>query len=251
MIQSKRWRRAMIVSLVIHAVILTGVGWIASHSLPSQEVTEQVVELDLSSEADMPLGDSAAVSSGSDGAASLPSQAAALSASSAAVPHVVTATSSMAVLSAEIPTGVSESGAGSAAGSSEGAGQGQVAGTGSGSGSGNSGSGSGSGSGNGSGSGSGRGSGGYTHPGILSQVTPTYPDSARRQGVQGTVVLKIQILTNGQPGFVTVYRSSGDDSLDAAAVDAVQQWRFIPAQDRNTGEAITCVTTMPVAFRLN
>jgi protein TonB len=85
----------------------------------------------------------------------------------------------------------------------------------------------------------------------LSQVAPRYPESARQQGIQGTVMLKIQILSNGRPGFVSVYRSSGNGSLDDAAVEAVQQWRFIPSEDRNTGEAITCVTTMPVAFRLN
>jgi periplasmic protein TonB len=261
MAKSKRWRKAMIASLVIHAVVLTGVGWIASRALVQQEVAEQVVELDLSQEADFPLAEngdssmSASGSTGDSGAAPLAAQPATSPATSAA-PSVVAATSSMSVLSAEVPTPVESSGGNS--GQSSG-GSGQVAGGGSGNGAGSGGSGGGNGSGSG-GSGSGRGSGnggagrgagGYTHPGILSQVTPVYPESARRQGVQGTVLLKIQILSNGSPGFVSVYRTSGNDSLDDAAVEAVQQWRFIPAEDRSTGEAITCVTTMPVVFRLD
>lgn len=265
MAKSKRWRKAMIASLVIHAVVLTGVGWIASRSLVHQEVAEQVVELDLSQEADFPLaenGDFSTSAGGSSGAAPQAAQQAVPAAAPAAsaVPRVMAATSSMSVLSAQVPTSVSEPSGENNVGQSSGvSGQGQVASGGSGNG--NSGSG-GSGGGNGSesgGSGSGRGSGnggsgrggGYTHPGILSQVTPAYPESARRQGVQGTVILKIQILASGRPGFVSVYRSSGDDSLDDAAVEAVQQWRFIPAEDRSTGEAITCITTMPVVFRLD
>ncbi len=244
MVKSKRWRKAIVASLVIHAVILTGVGWIASHSLTPPEVSEQYIELDLSPDADLPLGagnDSTSASGAAPLAVSLAVPATA--AAAATVPNVVAATNSLSVLSAEVPTSVSESSGGGA--SSGGSSQGAASGGGSGSGSG------GSGSGNGSGNGSGRGAGGYTHPGILSQVAPHYPESARQQGIQGTVMLKIQILSNGRPGFVSVYRSSGNGSLDDAAVEAVQQWRFIPSEDRNTGEAITCVTTMPVAFRLN
>lgn len=250
MVQSKRWRKAMIASLVIHAVILTSVGWVASHSLTQPEITEQYVELDLSPEADLPLADNQAESTPASGATSLataPVSSGTAASFAAAVPSVVASTSSLSVLSAEVPMSVSESGGGSAGQSSEGSSQGQASGGASGSGNGGR-----SGGGNGSGSGSsGNGSQGYTHPGILSQVNPTYPESARRQGVQGTVILKIQILSSGRPGSVSVYRSSGNDGLDDAAVEAVQQWRFIPAEDRSTSEPITCVTTMPVVFRLN
>lgn len=253
MAQSKRWR-AMIASFVIHAVVLTSVGWLASRALVQQEVLEQYVELDLSQKDDLPLAENEDSSTSASGAAPLATQQAVSAAASAdsAVPKVVAATSSMLVLSAEVSTSVSEPGGGSVGQSRGGAGQGQAAGgdngVSSGNGSGSDGSGGGNGAGNGS---SGRGAGGYTHPGILSQVTPTYPESARRQGVQGTVVLKIQILSSGRPGFVSIYRSSGNDSLDDAAVEAVQQWQFIPAEDRNTGERITSVTTMPVVFRLD
>lgn len=251
MAKSKRWRKAMIASFVIHAIILTSVGWVVSHSLAQPEVNEQYVELDLSSGADLPLADSQDDSTPASGSAPLAAPmavpAASAAADSSAVPNVVASTSSMSVLSAEVPTAPSASEPSSGGSESSSGGAGQVVGGSSGSGNGGSGGGNGSASG-----GSGRGSrGGYTHPGILSQVAPTYPDGARRQGVQGTVILKIQILSTGRPGFVSVYRSSGNDSLDDAAIEAVQQWQFIPAEDRSTGEAITCVTTMPVLFRLN
>ncbi|MBU2700290.1 protein TonB [Sporomusaceae bacterium BoRhaA] len=249
MAKSKRWR-AMLVSFVVHAVVLTSVGWIASRALVQPEAIEQYVELDLSQQDD-PLAESQDSSPAGKAAEVAPIATPHPAApASSEVPSVVAATNSMSVLSAEVSTNVSESGGGGVGQSSGGSGQGSGSGGGNGvgSGSGSGGLGSGTGSGNG---GSGRGAGGYTHPGILSQVTPTYPESARRQGVQGTVLLKIQILASGRPGFVSVYRSSGDDSLDDAAVEAVQQWRFIPAEDRSTGEAITCVTTLPVVFRLD
>lgn len=246
MAKSKRWRKAMIASFMIHAVILTSVGWVASRSLTQHEVTEQYVELDLSQDADLPPGEnqnSSTPGSGTTALLATPQQAAPAAATSFAseAPNVVASTSSLSVISTEVSTSVSVSGAGGADRISGGSGQGQASGGGSGAG-GDSGAGSG---------GSGRGSGGYTHPGILAQVTPIYPESARRQGIQGTVVLKIQILSNGRSGFVSVYRSSGNDSLDDAAVEAVQQWRFTPAEDRSTSQAITCITTMPVVFRLN
>ncbi|MBU2703480.1 protein TonB [Sporomusaceae bacterium BoRhaA] len=240
MAKSKRWRKAMIASLVIHALILTGVGWVASRSLALHEVTEQYVELDLSQEAeDLPLADSvdSSTSGGGSASAAMPRAiSTAVAPSVSAVPNVVAATNNLSVLSAEVPKAVGESGRGNAEQSSGGSGHGQGGG----------------GSGHGQGGGGvGRGSGGYTHPEILSQVTPKYPESARRQGIEGTVVLKIQILSNGRPGFVSAYHSSGSDMLDDAAVEAVQQWRFIPAEDKSTGKAIICVTTMPVVFRLN
>lgn len=91
---------------------------------------------------------------------------------------------------------------------------------------------------------------GIAAPGILSKVDPLYPPSARQAGLEGTVVLKIQILSTGRPGEIVIARSSGYQVLDEAAIAAVQQWQFIPAKDLNSSRSVTCMTTLPVSFLL-
>jgi len=58
------------------------------------------------------------------------------------------------------------------------------------------------------------------------RVDPVYPSSSQRAGNEGTVLLEITVDTNGRAVGVLVTRSSGFDALDAAAVQAVKQWRF-------------------------
>jgi len=87
-------------------------------------------------------------------------------------------------------------------------------------------------------------------PGILTKVDPVYPQAARQAGLEGTVVLKIQILPNGRPGEITISRSTGHSTLDNAGITAVRQWRFIPAKDMASGQAVACTITLPLSFRL-
>jgi len=61
---------------------------------------------------------------------------------------------------------------------------------------------------------------------LSSRVDPIYPASAQRAGYEGTVLLEITVDTNGRAIDVRVTRSSGFDVLDAAAIQAVKQWRF-------------------------
>lgn len=136
----------------------------------------------------------------------------------------------------------SGNGSGGAGSGSEGSGTGSArvgagSGTGSGVGSGHGGAGAGSGSGNGSA----RPLGGY-------QVTPRYPESARRQGIEGTSVLKMFITAQGQVEDVRVERSAGYGELDQAAMEAVRRWRFEPA--RRGGVAVAMWVVIPVAFKL-
>lgn len=88
-------------------------------------------------------------------------------------------------------------------------------------------------------------------PLILAKSDPVYPSAARQAGLEGTVVLKIQILANGRPGEIAVARSTGHAELDEAAIKAVEKWRFVPAKDRTSGRAVACTTTLPVSFHLH
>lgn len=80
------------------------------------------------------------------------------------------------------------------------------------------------------------------------QVKPRYPESARRAGVQGTTVLKLQVLQNGRVGEVIIEQSAGHRDLDGAAAEAVKKWRFEPA--RVGKEPIAVWVLLPVKFEL-
>ncbi|SHJ64304.1 protein TonB [Propionispora hippei DSM 15287] len=139
---------------------------------------------------------------------------------------------------------------GYSAGNSSGGGTGGGIGTGTESGQGSQ-SGSGAGSSNGAGQGSGSAvPGGIIPPSIVSSPEPSYPMTAREEGRQGTVRVRIQILTDGLPGTVEVAVSSGYTDLDAAAVAGVKKWRFTPAKYRSTGQAFVSYPTRDVVFNL-
>ena len=62
--------------------------------------------------------------------------------------------------------------------------------------------------------------------GLLHRVEPEYPEDARQQKIQGTVVLELEI---GQDGAVEeAHVVSGPPQLAKASTDAVKQWRFKP-----------------------
>ncbi len=62
------------------------------------------------------------------------------------------------------------------------------------------------------------------------QTTPHYPESARREGAEGVVTLRFEVLTSGKVGTVQVQRSAGRPDLDRAAVEAIRTWLFEPAR---------------------
>jgi len=82
----------------------------------------------------------------------------------------------------------------------------------------------------------------------LRNPAPRYPVAARRAGEQGTVTLRVLVTRDGQPARVDVEKSSGSAHLDAAALEAVRGWRFVPA--RRGTDAIESWVLVPVVFRL-
>jgi TonB family protein len=61
---------------------------------------------------------------------------------------------------------------------------------------------------------------------LIRRVEPEYPADARAQGIQGPVVLDVQIGGDGAVTNVDVV--SGDPLLANAAVQAIKQWRYRP-----------------------
>ncbi len=69
---------------------------------------------------------------------------------------------------------------------------------------------------------------------IVSRVSPTYPELARRMHVGGTVVLLVTIQPDGKVSATKV--ESGHALLVTAAQDAVSRWRFAPAPEASESE---------------
>ncbi len=82
----------------------------------------------------------------------------------------------------------------------------------------------------------------------LKNAPPTYPLAARRMGMQGKVLLHVEVLANGASGRVEVSTSSGYAMLDNAAMNAVKSWRFAPAT--RAGQAVDKWFIIPVQFSL-
>jgi protein TonB len=82
----------------------------------------------------------------------------------------------------------------------------------------------------------------------LNNPRPEYPRLARRNGDQGTVLLRVLVTPQGLPARVETEKSSGSPLLDEAALRAVKAWRFTPA--RKGLEAVEEWVRVPIVFRL-
>lgn len=88
----------------------------------------------------------------------------------------------------------------------------------------------------GQGSGSGIGSGSFGNGIALTQARyrdtprPDYPESARREGREGRVLLRVLVDDQGRSKKVEINSSSGSEALDRAAAESIKRWRFHPAR---------------------
>ena len=77
---------------------------------------------------------------------------------------------------------------------------------------------------------------------------PSYPESARREGHEGRVILRVLVDDQGRTKTVEINDSSGSAALDRAAAEAIQHWRFHPA--RYDDRPIASWLRIPIEFRL-
>jgi len=88
-------------------------------------------------------------------------------------------------------------------------------------------------------------------PVIVKRVLPVYPEALKESRMQGTVMLEVEILTDGSIGAIEVYRSlmAGEGGFDEAAIQALRQWEFQPA--RSGGRPVACWVRIPMVFELS
>ena len=82
----------------------------------------------------------------------------------------------------------------------------------------------------------------------LNNPNPLYPLTAVRQGLQGRVLLMVEVQADGRAGRVTIEKSSGHAILDASAMNTVRMWQFIPA--RKDGVFHAQSIRVPIDFNL-
>jgi TonB family protein len=82
--------------------------------------------------------------------------------------------------------------------------------------------------------------------GLVHRVEPDYPEEARRQRVQGAVVLEVHINPDGAVQELKLI--SGSPLLAQAATDAVRQWKFKP--HTVNGHRAEMQTVVTLNFRL-
>lgn len=83
----------------------------------------------------------------------------------------------------------------------------------------------------------------------LNNPAPRYPNLSRRLGEQGRVLFDVYILPDGSVGEIKLRRSSGYARLDEAALDAVRNWRYVPARRGDT--PIPYWYVQPITFALD
>jgi TonB family protein len=88
---------------------------------------------------------------------------------------------------------------------------------------------------------------GISAPTIIKRVEPRYTDEARQERIVGTVILQTVIQTNGTADILKVVKPM-PFGLTESAVQALQQWRFMPAV-RN-GKEIPVAANIEVAFNI-
>jgi len=83
----------------------------------------------------------------------------------------------------------------------------------------------------------------------LRNPKPAYPGLAQRRGMQGVVLLLVEVSAKGYPTTVKVKKTSGFMLLDKAALKAVRSWRFAPAKRGSLPVAAS--VEVPIRFTLN
>ncbi|MXZ08629.1 MAG: M56 family metallopeptidase [Gemmatimonadetes bacterium] len=85
-------------------------------------------------------------------------------------------------------------------------------------------------------------------PKVLHSVKLVHPEEALRDSLEGKVFLKFIVHVDGSVSNVKVLRTTGSEVFQKAAIDAISQYRYKPAE--HNGKVVPVWMTQPVTFRL-
>ena len=83
----------------------------------------------------------------------------------------------------------------------------------------------------------------------LNNPPPVYPSVSRRMAEEGTVKMNVLVSAQGRALKVEIHTSSGYSRLDQAALNAVRNWKFVPAKRGDT--PVEGWALVPLVFVLN
>jgi len=88
-------------------------------------------------------------------------------------------------------------------------------------------------------------------PRVLRALDPQYPFLAKRQGIEGRIILRFVVNEEGdvlEPEVSSVEPSEIAGVFDEAALEAVLRYKFRPAI--KDGEPVSCIVKLPISFTL-
>lgn len=85
-------------------------------------------------------------------------------------------------------------------------------------------------------------------PKLVSDPAPRYPAAAKAAKKTGQVSVLVRVRANGSAAATSVYHSSGNSQLDAAAVEAARSWKFSQTPSLESGATVAVVVL--VTFKL-
>lgn len=89
---------------------------------------------------------------------------------------------------------------------------------------------------------------GVTMPKVVKEVKPYYTADAKKDRVQGEVILESVVSRAGLPTEITVKKSL-DERLDKQAIAALEQWQFEPGQKDGKPVAVRIAVNMTFTLR--
>jgi len=91
------------------------------------------------------------------------------------------------------------------------------------------------------------GSDGITPPRVIHRVDPSYDEAARKAKLNGHVILSFIVTPEGKPKDIRVVKSLSP-GLDQKSIEAVSQWKFVPAT--KDGKPVAIEIQAETTFRI-
>ena len=80
-------------------------------------------------------------------------------------------------------------------------------------------------------------------------AAPTYPALARQAGIEGTVLLRVIVGTDGKVESASVIQSDVTPAMEKAAIAAARKFIFKPARQRTV--PVRASMAVPIRFKLH